>query len=186
MRFESQTYYGEPENQGDIGLLFHDSLKKGRQSLKAFVLSHSPLDPRCAPTKRKLTVKTLLSPLSREEVPSIRGLGIQYPPTKKTEVPALFLKPVDGLVGPEATVILPLCTEGEKADYEVEICIVIGKTCRDVPVDRAMNVVAGFCVVNDVSCRGLAAKGVQFGMGKCFDSECSETLSSSVGLARNS
>lgn len=157
--------------------MYHQQLKGTRdRALKAVVLSHSPLDSRCAPTTRTLTIKTLLSPLSQDEVPSIRGLGIQYPPTKKTPVPALFLKPVDGLIGPESTIILPPCTEGEKADYEVELCIVIGETCRDVSVDRALDVVAGFCVVNDVSCRGLAAKGVQFGMGKCFDSEFSRWI----------
>jgi 2-keto-4-pentenoate hydratase/2-oxohepta-3-ene-1,7-dioic acid hydratase in catechol pathway len=66
----------------------------------------------------------------------------------------------------------PVCGDGtEKLDWEVELCIVIGKTCKGVPKERAMEYVAGFTVAHDVSARDwqLERNGGQWLMGKAFD-----------------
>jgi 2-keto-4-pentenoate hydratase/2-oxohepta-3-ene-1,7-dioic acid hydratase in catechol pathway len=57
-------------------------------------------------------------------------------------------------------------------DYEGELGVVIGKTCRHVPKDRAMEVIAGFTVVNDVSVRDWQLRVPTFTMGKSFDTHC--------------
>jgi 2,4-diketo-3-deoxy-L-fuconate hydrolase len=63
--------------------------------------------------------------------------------------PIIFLKTTSCIVGPNDDVMLP---KGSlKTDWEVELGVVIGTTARYVSEDRALNHVAGYCVVNDVS-----------------------------------
>ncbi|GAA5884944.1 hypothetical protein JCM6882_007163 [Rhodosporidiobolus microsporus] len=169
---DGQEYYGDVQEQGDIGLLYHN-----RSRLTARVLSGSPLSPQTTLTSRVLTVKTLLSPLSPAEVTAIRGLGLQFAPdpskpTQKPAVPVLFFKPATALAGPADEIFIPKLAQDEKNDYEVELCVVIGQDCKDVKEEEAMKFVAGYTVVNDVSSRGLCGKGLQWGVGKSFDSWC--------------
>ncbi|GAA6012525.1 hypothetical protein JCM10207_009030 [Rhodosporidiobolus poonsookiae] len=173
---DGQTYYGQPDQPGDVGLLAHPS-RTAR--LTARVLSGSPLRPDSTLSSRVLTVRQLLSPLAPSEVTAIRGLGLQYPAdasrpaaAQKPPVPVLFFKPATALAGPGDEIFLPRLADGEKNDYEVELCVVMGRDCRDVSEQDAMSYVAGFCVVNDVSSRGLCGKGVQWGVGKAFDFWC--------------
>ncbi|HJP51724.1 MAG TPA: fumarylacetoacetate hydrolase family protein [Pseudomonadales bacterium] len=66
-------------------------------------------------------------------------------------------------------------SEDSKAlDYEGELGIIIGKTCRRVPPDRAASVIAGFCIINDVSVRDWQLRGnpSSFTMGKSWDTHC--------------
>ncbi|MFG1307028.1 fumarylacetoacetate hydrolase family protein [Xanthobacter autotrophicus] len=63
--------------------------------------------------------------------------------------PVIFLKAITSLNGPDDTVVLPL--EAAKVDWEVELGIVIGRRASYVPERDALNYVAGYCVVNDVS-----------------------------------
>ena len=81
----SQTYYGQPEQEGDIGLMYHDG-----QQLTAKVLSGSPLSPNARLTDQSRTVSRLLSPLSADDIPEIRGLAAQYAaPGKAKTKPAI-------------------------------------------------------------------------------------------------
>jgi 2-keto-4-pentenoate hydratase/2-oxohepta-3-ene-1,7-dioic acid hydratase in catechol pathway len=54
-------------------------------------------------------------------------------------------------------------------DYEAELVVVIGKTCRNVPADRWEEVVFGYCVGNDVSVREWQTETPQWTLGKSFD-----------------
>ncbi|PIB23141.1 2-hydroxyhepta-2,4-diene-1,7-dioate isomerase [Amylibacter kogurei] len=65
------------------------------------------------------------------------------------EHPILFMKATSAIVGPDDTVSLP--RGSEKSDWEVELAVVIGKTAKYVSVDDALDHVAGYCIVNDVS-----------------------------------
>jgi 2-keto-4-pentenoate hydratase/2-oxohepta-3-ene-1,7-dioic acid hydratase in catechol pathway len=53
--------------------------------------------------------------------------------------------------GPPPDLVLPRAST--KVDYEGELAMVIGRRCQNVPAGRAMEVVAGFTIVNDVSAR---------------------------------
>jgi len=64
---------------------------------------------------------------------------------------------------------IPLGKEGEQFDYEVELGVVIGKKCKDVPRDEALNYVLGYCTANDLSCRDLQFKTSQWLLGKSLD-----------------
>jgi ureidoglycolate lyase len=82
--------------------------------------------------------------------------------------PVVFSKATSSLAGPYDDVLLP--ARSEKADWEVELAIVIGSTASNLSLGEAHSAIAGFCLVNDVSERSwqLERNG-QWGKGKSFD-----------------
>src|SRR5262249_10931658 len=81
--------------------------------------------------------------------------------------PILFLKPSSSICGPTDDIVL--ASDADRADWEVELGVVIGQTARRVSVDAAMDCVAGFCVLNDITERGRFAQLGQFVDGKSGD-----------------
>jgi 2-keto-4-pentenoate hydratase/2-oxohepta-3-ene-1,7-dioic acid hydratase in catechol pathway len=73
---------------------------------------------------------------------------------KEQAVPWFFLKPVTSIIGPAAAIRLPSWLT-EQADWECELGVVIGATCRRVTPAEALRHVAGYTVVNDISARSL-------------------------------
>jgi 5-oxopent-3-ene-1,2,5-tricarboxylate decarboxylase/2-hydroxyhepta-2,4-diene-1,7-dioate isomerase len=73
-------------------------------------------------------------------------LNVQSPPE-----PALFFKPVSSLVGHRAPIVYP--TGVEYMHYEVELAVVIGRRCHNVPARQAEEVIAGYTIANDVTVR---------------------------------
>ena len=66
-------------------------------------------------------------------------------------VPIVFSKATTALCGPADDIVLPPGTD--QVDWEVELCAVIGRQARGVSVDEAMDYVAGYTIMNDVSAR---------------------------------
>jgi 2-keto-4-pentenoate hydratase/2-oxohepta-3-ene-1,7-dioic acid hydratase in catechol pathway len=82
--------------------------------------------------------------------------------------PPLFLKASSAIVGPNDDVEIPMGSE--KTDWEVELGVVIGEPAKNVSEERAMQHVAGYCIVNDVSERAYQLeRGGQWDKGKCYD-----------------
>jgi ureidoglycolate lyase/2,4-diketo-3-deoxy-L-fuconate hydrolase len=82
--------------------------------------------------------------------------------------PILFLKPTSAIVGPDDDVEIP--PGAEKTDWEVELGVVIGKPAKYVPLEQALDHVAGYCIVNDVSERSYQLeRGGQWDKGKGCD-----------------
>jgi 2-keto-4-pentenoate hydratase/2-oxohepta-3-ene-1,7-dioic acid hydratase in catechol pathway len=82
--------------------------------------------------------------------------------------PILFLKASTAICGPNDDVLIP--RNSEKADWEVELGVVIGTTARYVAEAEALNHVAGYCVTNDVSERAFQMeRGGQWTKGKSAD-----------------
>ncbi|MBU2488537.1 MAG: fumarylacetoacetate hydrolase family protein [Proteobacteria bacterium] len=81
--------------------------------------------------------------------------------------PLLFCKTPNVLNGPQDDVALPL-TSGQ-VDWEVELAVIVGKRGKRIPRERAMEHVAGFCVMNDVSGREAQFGDKQWFRGKSFD-----------------
>lgn len=82
--------------------------------------------------------------------------------------PILFAKATSAIIGPNDTVILPKNTL--KPDWEVELGIIIGKEARYVDEADALDHVAGYCVVNDLSERHFQTeRGGQWTKGKSAD-----------------
>lgn len=67
--------------------------------------------------------------------------------------PFIFSKPPSAITGPFDPVILPQHTS--QPDWELELAVVIGRPCRCVSRDRALNYVAGYTIVNDITNRDL-------------------------------
>ena len=107
-------------------------------------------------------------------VSKIVGVGLNYRDHAKeagmpvpTE-PVLFMKAPSSLAGPHDDILLP--PKSEKMDWEIELGVVIGSLARRVPVERALEYIAGYCVVNDFSERAWQLeRGGQWDKGKCFD-----------------
>lgn len=130
-------------------------------------------------TSKVEPIQKLLTPLSTEDIKSIKCVGMNY--TKhaieiKMEIPkypVLFFKPKTALVGPSDPIVVPAgCqTPPAKIDYEVELTIVIGKKCRDILAEDAHKYILGYTICNDVSQRTwqMERGGTQFSIGKSFD-----------------
>ncbi|MFT7652292.1 MAG: 2-keto-4-pentenoate hydratase/2-oxohepta-3-ene-1,7-dioic acid hydratase in catechol pathway [Limisphaerales bacterium] len=86
--------------------------------------------------------------------------------------PIIFTKQNTSINGPFDPVHKP--AETKLLDYEGELAVVIGKKCRRVPKDKAHQVIAGYCINNDVSVRDwqLRGKPPQFTMGKSWSTHC--------------
>ncbi|SCU88605.1 Ureidoglycolate lyase [Cupriavidus necator] len=85
--------------------------------------------------------------------------------------PIVFLKANSSLNGPNDAVMLPFGSE--KTDWEVELGVVIGSTARNVSPEAALNHVAGYCVVNDMSEREFQIeRGGTWDKGKGCDTFC--------------
>lgn len=82
--------------------------------------------------------------------------------------PIIFMKANSAIVGPNDDVLIP--RGSEKTDWEVELAIVIGKTAKYVTESEALDYVAGYCVVHDVSERAFQAERQgQWTKGKSCD-----------------
>src|SRR5918994_4622619 len=71
------------------------------------------------------------------------------------------------LIGPGEQIVIP--SVSGKVDYEAELGVVIGERCRGVPVERALDVVAGYTCFNDVSARDLQFQDGQWTRSKSLD-----------------
>jgi 2-keto-4-pentenoate hydratase/2-oxohepta-3-ene-1,7-dioic acid hydratase in catechol pathway len=78
-----------------------------------------------------------------------------------------FNKQRTAIAGPGDAIVLP--TVSEMVDYEGELAMVIGPRCQHVPAARALEVVAGYTVINDVSARDWQWRTPTFTVGKSFD-----------------
>lgn len=90
--------------------------------------------------------------------------GAAYP-----QEPVVFLKATSAISGPFDSIVIP--RGSTKTDWEVELGVVIGRTAKYVTEADAMEYVAGYCVINDVSERSFQLeRGGQWDKGKGCDS----------------
>ncbi|KAK6543586.1 hypothetical protein TWF694_000329 [Orbilia ellipsospora] len=153
----------------DVGVSIHDG-----QKVTARVINGSIFDGTV--TDKTLTVARLLSPISVSDVPIIRCLGLNYRdhaheakmpiPTE----PVLFIKPRTALTGPyPSKIVVPKAVQDGTSDYEAELTIVIGKTGKDIPQEKALDYVLGYTAGNDVSSRKSQFQNSQWSYSKGFD-----------------
>ncbi len=84
--------------------------------------------------------------------------------------PLVFLKPNTSVVGPFDPVVYP--HQSSNVHFEGELAVVIGRICRDVPLERVRDVIFGYTIGNDVTARDLQNKDGQWTRAKGFDSFC--------------
>jgi 2-keto-4-pentenoate hydratase/2-oxohepta-3-ene-1,7-dioic acid hydratase in catechol pathway len=124
--------------------------------------------------RHKLSDVRLLAPVIPRS--KVVGVGKNYaehaaemggePP----EQPLLFLKPNTSVIGPGEPIVYP--AQSTEVHYEGELAVVIGRICRDVPMDRVPEVIFGYTVGNDVTARDLQRTDNQWARAKGFDSFC--------------
>lgn len=92
------------------------------------------------------------------------GMGID-------EYPEIFAKGANAVQDPDQPIRIPARAKSSEIDYEGELVVVIGKACKDVARDEALDYVAGYTCGNDVSARDwqLRRGGTQWCRGKSFD-----------------
>ena len=118
-----------------------------------------------------LSAVSLLAPIPFP--PKIICLGLNYfdhaSETNSTvpDEPVIFMKPHTAITGPNQKIIKPSFVK--ELDYEGELCIVMGKTAKNVTASEAKKHVFGYTVLNDVSARDFQFKDGQWTRGKSFD-----------------
>ncbi|KAL2832196.1 hypothetical protein BJY01DRAFT_239903 [Aspergillus pseudoustus] len=170
---DGNIYLGQPEDiRRDIGV----DIFNGRE-VKAYLITGSIFDPELSDILH--TVQYLLAPVSATDCNYIRCMGLNYrdhsaevhkPPPS---APILFTKPGTAITDPfPAAIPIPRISQDGTADYEGELCVVIGKCGRDIREDEAMDHVLGFTASNDVSARRLQNLSSQWCFSKGLDGSC--------------
>ena len=102
------------------------------------------------------------------------GIGAQLPRScRRCEIlipksPLLFGMYANAIIGPDSPIIIPPATK--QVDYEeAELAVVIGSRARRVSTEEALDFVAGYTIVNDVSARDLQFGDKQWTRGKSID-----------------
>jgi 2-keto-4-pentenoate hydratase/2-oxohepta-3-ene-1,7-dioic acid hydratase in catechol pathway len=86
------------------------------------------------------------------------------------EYPIVFNKFANALAGHGETVTIPPVTS--KADYEVELAVIIGTAGRNITKDAALSHIWGYTIINDVTARDIQKRHSQWLLGKSLDGFC--------------
>ena len=130
----------------------------------------------CASGKGRLALADvrLEAPIGRP--PKILAVGLNYRDHvaeggfEVPTVPVIFNKQSTAVTGPQGVIHRP--GESDQLDYEGEFAFVIGTRCRRVPKARALDVIAGYTIANDVSVRDWQFRSPTTTMGKSWDTHC--------------
>lgn len=136
--------------------------RKGRQALS----QRSPLSVGSTGVR--------YAPLLRHP-PKIWGIGLNYSAHAEdlsekvpTTAPASFMKPDTAIIGPGDAIEIPKLSE--KTTAEAELGVVIGKRCKNVPVEKWLGVVAGFTTIIDMTAEDILRLNPRYlTMSKSFD-----------------
>jgi 2-keto-4-pentenoate hydratase/2-oxohepta-3-ene-1,7-dioic acid hydratase in catechol pathway len=144
-------------------------LEGGPQMLRTAATAASRPDAKRSPAAGTKLLAPILDP------PKIVCVGLNYrdhaaesgAPIPKD--PVLFSKFGTAIIGPEASIVLPVVSK--KVDYEAELVLVVGKAGRNLTPEQGQAALAGYTIGHDVSARDwqLEKDGKQWLAGKTFD-----------------
>ena len=118
-------------------------------------------------------VRLLAPVIPRSKVVGIGKNYVEHAREMGGEAPAeplMFLIPNTAVVGPGDPVVMP--RQSNEIHYEGELAVVISRMCKDVPVERAGDVIFGYTCANDVTARDLQKSDGQWSRAKGFDTFC--------------
>ena len=95
----------------------------------------------------------------------VQEMGGQAP-----EAPLMFLKPSTSVIGPDDPIVLP--RQSAEVHHEAELAVVIGRLCKDVPLERVHEGGLGYTCANDVTARDVQRGDGQWSLAKGFDTFC--------------
>jgi 2-keto-4-pentenoate hydratase/2-oxohepta-3-ene-1,7-dioic acid hydratase in catechol pathway len=126
-------------------------------------------------TDREAAITRLLAPV---HPPNIYGIGLNYRAhvaeggREAPEKPLVFLMPTSALAASGDAIRLPRAAPDE-VDFEAELAMVVGRTARRVPAERAAEFVLGYTCANDVTARDCQRRlDGQWTRAKGFDTFC--------------
>ena len=155
----SDPLYGILEEDNQISIISVDTIYLGIQKTAA---------------KVELTKVRLLAPVIPRS--KIVAVGKNYADHAAEmggvvpDEPIIFLKPNTSVIGPGDTIVWP--SIAPTIDYEAELAIVIGRVCKEVPKERVNDVIFGYTMANDVTCREIQKRDGQWMRAKSFDTFC--------------
>lgn len=166
---------GLPDDMQAFLALGASSMEAARQAV-AFVQSElaagrTPSGPRGESLLYPLAEVRLEAPVPRPG--KVLCIGLNYRDhaeevnMKLPERPLLFAKYSNSIAAPGAPIVLPRITQ--KVDFEAEFAVVLGKRARGVSEAEALECVAGYSIMNDVSARDLQFGDGQWVRGKTLD-----------------
>ena len=139
-------------------------------------LHQSELFEGFSPTDTPVSIHKLLSPIIPR---AILCIGLNYRKhAEETGAPipsfhVLFMKNPAATQNPGDPIQIPVWLPSHKVDYEAELAVIIGKTCRNATEQTAQNYILGYTAANDVSARDWQKEGgSQWCRGKGFDTFC--------------
>ncbi|GAC1636157.1 MAG: hypothetical protein NVS4B9_29350 [Ktedonobacteraceae bacterium] len=155
--------------------------EQGELSMRGLLeQEHHYLEDVFAWAKSQFEAKSRLIPLETLElgppVPDpdkIICLGVNYrdhaaeAQQELPAVPMFFAKFRNSLIGPTSPILLPHVST--QIDYEGELAAIIGTRCKDVSEQKALQYVAGYTIMNDVSARDVQMQTSQWMAGKALD-----------------
>ena len=177
------SYLGRVEARPDAGPMagavlgrdMVDFLKRGEKALEAarIAVAHAERHPDHSFMFERQQVR-LMAPVPRPGAVVSAGKNFsdhvsEMSSKKGPSNPVAFLKLPGSVIGPEDDIPYP--AEVKNLDYEVEVAVVIGKSCIGVNPEEALNYVAGYTAFNDISARDVIRAENQSGihlMGKSF------------------
>jgi 2-keto-4-pentenoate hydratase/2-oxohepta-3-ene-1,7-dioic acid hydratase in catechol pathway len=128
-----------------------------------------------AVSDREVGVLKTIAPV---DPPNILAIGLNYKRhadetgAAYPDHPLVFLKATTSLAAPGAPIILP-AEAPDEVDYEAELAIIIGRTCKRVPEKDVHEVILGYTCANDVSARDCQKRlDKQWARAKSFDTFC--------------
>ena len=183
MKLVNFLYKGEK----NIGALLDDGVcsfksisDKYSMSMLEFVEQMDDLSPKVS---KFINSNPEVIPLSEieflpviERPGKVLAVGLNYKDHAKEtgmdlpEVPMIFTKQSTSVLGHQGEIHKPKVSDA--VDYEGEMAFVIGKKCRHVSKEDALDVIAGVTICNDVSVRDWQIASPTFTMGKSFDTHC--------------
>ena len=183
MKLVNFLYKGEK----NIGALLDDGVcsfksisDKYSMSMMEFIEQIDDLSPKVS---KFINSNPEVIPLSKieflpviERPGKVLAVGLNYKDHAKEtgmdlpEVPKIFTKQSTSVLGHQGEIHKPKVSDA--VDYEGEMAFVIGKKCRHVSKEDALDVIAGVTICNDVSVRDWQIASPTFTMGKSFDTHC--------------
>ena len=174
--FGGEVRYGVVDSAGPNGARANDD--PGAEGLQIAELAGHPFGTadsiRFTGARYPVADVRLLAPVLPSKVVAIgknyaahaREMGGE-PPAE----PVIFLKPSTAVAGPVDPIIRPVQLS-ERVDFEGELAVVIGRLCRSLAPDRALDAVFGYTCANDVTARDLQSRDGQWARAKGFDTFC--------------
>ena len=183
MKLVNFLYKGEK----NIGALLDDGVcsfksisDKYSMSMLEFIEQMDDLSPKVS---KFINSNPEVIPLSKieflpviERPGKVLAVGLNYKDHAKEtgmdlpKVPMIFTKQSTSVLGHQGEIHKPKVSDA--VDYEGEMAFVIGKKCRHVSKEDALDVIAGVTICNDVSVRDWQIASPTFTMGKSFDTHC--------------